>query len=151
MKWWLGLGSGQSNKHAVKLTQLKLQLALFGAKISTTVNDKLAIEITWIKKGNHQNSPPPSCSITPFPFHHRTLKRPCTHTTPCRRFITSAKTPSLVWDDRDLCVFDLALKEVCHVAFHVLYHVRSNILLCFFTFVFHQFNECLTISFHSCI
>ncbi|KAL5074336.1 hypothetical protein RYX36_013320, partial [Vicia faba] len=120
MKWWLG--SGQSNKHAVKVTQLKLQLGLFGAKVSTTVNDKLAIEITWIKKGHDQNSSPPSCLIIPFQFHHRTLKQqPCTHTTPCRRFITSAKTPSLVWDDRDLCVFELGFKDVCQVAFHVLY------------------------------
>ncbi|CAK8568621.1 unnamed protein product [Lathyrus sativus] len=118
MEWWLG--SGQSNKHAVKVTQLKLQLGLFGANVSTTVNDKLAIEITWVKKGNNQNSSP-SCSIIPFQFHHRTLKRPCTHTTPCRRFITAGKTPSLVWDDRDLCAFDLRLKDVYHVAFHVLY------------------------------
>ncbi|XP_058785882.1 uncharacterized protein LOC131660621 [Vicia villosa] len=125
MKWWLG--SGQSNKHAVKVTQLKLQLGLFGAKVSTTVNDRLAIEITWVKKENHQNSSPPSCSIIPFQFHHRTLKRPCTHTTPCRRFITSAKTPSLVWDERDLCVFDLALRDVCHVAFHVLYHSEDGV------------------------
>ncbi|KAK2392129.1 hypothetical protein QL285_065522 [Trifolium repens] len=112
-KWWLG--SKHSNKQALKFNQLKLEFGLFGANVGTS-NDKLAIEIIEIKKCNENFSS--SCSMVPF---HRTLKPPCTHTTPWRRFVTAVKDPSLVWDNRDLCVFDLVLKDSCHVAFNVLY------------------------------
>lgn len=115
-KWWLA--SKQSNKHTVKVNQLKLELGLFGANVATTVNDKLAIEITWIKKCNENYSSSSSSCMIPF---HRTLKPPCSHITPCRRFVAAGKTPSHVWDNHDLCVFNLGLKHVCHVTFNVLY------------------------------
>lgn len=114
-KWWLA--SNQSNKHTVKVNQLKLELGLFGVNVATTVNDKLAIEITWIKKCNENSSSSFSCMI---PFH-RTLKPPCSHITPCRRFVAAGKTPSHVWDNHDLCAFNLGLKDICHVTFNVLY------------------------------
>jgi hypothetical protein len=128
-KWWLG--SKHSNKQALKFNQLKLEFGLFGANVATA-NDKLAIEIIEIKKCNENFSS--SCSMVPF---HRTLKPPCTHTTPWRRFVTAVKDPSLVWDNRDLCVFnDVVLKDACHVAFNVLYVRYSNILLCS-NFIYH--------------
>lgn len=125
--WW----SVKSNKkHVLKLSQLKLELGLFGATIDIA-NDKVAIEIIGLASKKEQAikilSPPPFSPFSPLsslvPFH-RNSKRPCTHTTSCRRFL-SAKVPSLVWDTRDLCGFNLVLKDwflgSCDMSFHVLY------------------------------
>ncbi|KAJ1415936.1 hypothetical protein SESBI_17776 [Sesbania bispinosa] len=102
MKWWTTGSSGQSNKQEVKLSQLKLDLGLFGARFRAP-KDKVAIEITGIPTNKGK---PPSSSLVPF---HRTPKRRrYTHTTSTRRFLCS-KTPSHVWDASDLCPFNLQL------------------------------------------
>lgn len=117
MKWWTTGSSGQSNQQEVKLSQLKLDLGLFGARFRAP-KDKVAIEITGIPTNKGK---PPSSSLVPF---HRTPKRRrCTHTTSTRRFLCS-KTPSLVWDTSDLCPFNLQLKHgvaAFDMSFHVLY------------------------------
>ncbi|TKY74734.1 hypothetical protein E2542_SST03497 [Spatholobus suberectus] len=121
MKCWATRLSGHTNKHAVKLSQLKLELGLFGARLGAA-NDKVAVEITGIatKNGKPSSSKPKTTPISLVPFH----KRLCTHTTTSRRFLSS-KSPSLGWDARDLCGFHLLLKDgsldVCDMAFHVLY------------------------------
>lgn len=141
-KWW----SGKNNKKpVVKLSQLKLELGLFGATLATT-NDKVAIEIIGLasKKGKAIKllSPPPFSPFSPLsslvPFH-RNSKRPYTHTTSCRRFL-SAKLPSLVWDARDLCGFNFVLKDnslgSCDMSFHVLYVCNiKNMIIFMFLFV----------------
>lgn len=126
MKYWTPRLLGQNQKHAVKLSQLKLEIGLFGAKAVAAANDKVAIEITGTstKKGKPSSSssePKPLSSLLPF---HRTPKGRCTHTTSTRRFL-SAKAPSLTWDSRDLCGFHLLLKDgpvaALDMEFHVLY------------------------------
>lgn len=104
-----------SDKHAVKLTQVRLELGLFGARLGAA-NDKVAVQITGIatKKGKPKTTP-------------LSLKRH-THTTSAPRFLTS-KSSSLVWDTRDLCAFHLltdASLDVCDIAFHVLYGGESK-------------------------
>lgn len=133
--WWK-----QRDKQVVKLSQLKLELGLFGATVPIA-NDKVSIEIIGLasKKGK----PTKLLSTPPFFFFHRTSKRPCTYTTTsCRRFL-SAKLPSLVWDARDLCGFNLVLKDTtslasCDMSFHVLYvrYDEQYLNLFSFTFIF---------------
>ncbi|KAK7410263.1 hypothetical protein VNO78_00904 [Psophocarpus tetragonolobus] len=131
MKCWATKLSGPTNKHALKLSQLKLELGLFGTRWFGAANDKLAFEIT----GTTTNKEIPSSSkpkTTPLSLVTFS-KRPCshthththTHTTSARKFLTS-KSPSLVWDARDLCGFHLLLKDhcsldFCDIVFHVLY------------------------------
>ncbi|XP_027356402.1 uncharacterized protein LOC113865828 [Abrus precatorius] len=131
IKCWATRLSGQSNnKHAVKVTQLKLELGLFGVRVGAA-NDNVAIEITGIatkkdKGKNFSSSTSSKPKTTPLPLvpFHRTPKRRCAHTTSVRRFLSS-KAPSLVWEARDLCGFHLVLKDgpfdACDMAFHVLY------------------------------
>ncbi|KAK7311879.1 hypothetical protein RJT34_10325 [Clitoria ternatea] len=94
IKCWATRLSGEPKEHAVKLTQLKLQLGLFGARVGAP-NDKVVIEITGLAG---KSSKP---------------KRRCSHTTAPRRFLTS-----LAWDARDLSGFHLLFKDVFHMAFH---------------------------------
>ena len=125
MKFWVT----QPNKqHAVKLTQLKLELGLFGARLGAA-NDKVAFEITGIATKKEKSKP----KTTPLPLVPFSKRRHThCHTTCSRRFLSS-KSPSLVWDARDLCGFHLLLKDhsldVCDIAFHVLY-VRTTISTC---------------------
>ncbi|KAK7351383.1 hypothetical protein VNO77_10793 [Canavalia gladiata] len=137
MKCWAPRLLRQSNKqHALKLTQLKLEFGLFGARVGAA-NDNVAIQITGMptNKGKPSSSSSSSSSAsskpktTPLSFvpFHCTPKRRCTHTTSTRRLLTS-KASSLVWDARDLCGFHLLLKDgsidACHIAFHVFYGER---------------------------
>ncbi|KAH1110134.1 hypothetical protein AAZX31_04G065200 [Glycine max] len=117
MKCWVTRLSGKPNKqqHAVKLTQLKLELGLFGARLGAA-NDRIAFEITGIAT-KKETTPLP---LVPFSKRRYTHS----HTTCSRRFLSS-KSPSLAWEARDLCGFHLLLKDhsldVCDIAFHVLY------------------------------
>ncbi|RDX65724.1 hypothetical protein CR513_55594, partial [Mucuna pruriens] len=117
MKFWATRLSGQTHKHAVKLSQLKLELGLFAP-----ANDKVAIQITATatNKGKPSNQKTTPLSLVPFSRPRCTH----THTTSARRFHTS-KSSSLLWDARDLCAFHLLLKDssldLCHMTFHVLY------------------------------
>jgi len=123
IKCWATRMSGHANNRALKVTQLKLQLGLFGTTLGAP-NDKLAFQITG-SATNKEKKPSASSkqkttplSLAPF------SKRRCSHATSSCRSITS-KSPSLTWDDRDLCAFHLLLKDnsldVCDLAFHVLY------------------------------
>ncbi|XP_061341050.1 uncharacterized protein LOC133287447 [Gastrolobium bilobum] len=125
MKCWTTSLSGQKNKHAVKLSQLKLELGLFGARVGAS-NNRVVIEITGIARKKEKPCSSSTCSnpTTPFsslvPFH-RSPKGKCSHTTSSHRFLCT-KAPSLVWDDRDLCGFHLPLKDgFCDITFHVFY------------------------------
>ena len=103
MKFWVT----QPNKqHAVKLTQLKLELGLFGARLGAA-NDKVAFEITGIATKKEKSKP----KTTPLPLVPFSKRRHThCHTTCSRRFLSS-KSPSLVWDARDLCGFHLLHKS----------------------------------------
>lgn len=110
MKYWAPRLSGQTNKkHAVKLSELKLELGLFGTNVASK-NDKVAIEITGIarKKGKPSSSSPTTTPISLLPFH-RTPNGRYTQTT-AHRFL-STKPPSLIWGANDLCGFHLLLKD----------------------------------------
>ncbi|KAL2346709.1 hypothetical protein Fmac_000709 [Flemingia macrophylla] len=111
MKWWL---SGQTNKQAVKLSQVRLELGVFGGMFGAA-NDSVAVQITGTvsNKGKPYSTP---LSLVPKRHTH-------THTTSSRRFLSS-RSPSHVWDTRDLCGFHLltdASLDLCNIAFHVLY------------------------------
>lgn len=144
MKYWAPRLSGPTNKkHAVKLSELKLELGLFGANVASK-NDKVAIEITGIARNKGKpssssystSSEPTTAPLSLFLFH-RTPKGRCTQTT-AHRFLRT-KAPSLVWDANDLCGFHLVLKDgAFDVAFHVLY-VRTScslLLLTLYLFIF---------------
>ncbi|KAK7384713.1 hypothetical protein VNO78_30414 [Psophocarpus tetragonolobus] len=115
MEFWRPWFWGQTDKYyVVGVTQLSFE---FGATFGG-VNDKVvAIQIvgTAMKKRK----------VSSFSSSTRTQKLESTHTTFPQRFINS-KTPSLVWDARDLCDFHLVLKHAsvtstCHMTLHVLH------------------------------
>ncbi|XP_047150846.1 uncharacterized protein LOC124822820 [Vigna umbellata] len=123
IKCWATRISGHANNRELKVTQLKLQLGLFGTTLGSP-NDKLAFEITGTatnkekKPSNSSKQKTTPLSLAPF------SKRRCSHATSSCRSISS-KSPSLTWDERDLCAFHLLLKDnpldVCDLAFLVLY------------------------------
>ncbi|CAJ1973713.1 unnamed protein product [Sphenostylis stenocarpa] len=122
MKCWATKLSGHSNKHALKVTQLKLDLGLFGATLGAP-NDKVAFQITGTATKKEKPSTSSKPKTTPLSFSPFS-KRQSSHTTSSRRLISS-KSPSLTWDARDLCAFHLLLKDdsldVCDLALLVLY------------------------------
>jgi len=128
MKCWATRFSGHNDSHALKVTQLKLQLGHFGSNLGAP-NDKLAFEITGTstkKEKPSTSSKPKTTPLSLAPFS----KRRSSQTTSSSRSLGS-KSPSLTWDARDLCAFHLLLKDnsldVCDLAFHVLY-VRTTII-----------------------
>jgi len=128
IKCWATRFSGHDSNHALKVTQLKLQLGLFGASIGAP-SDKLAFQITGTSRKEEKPSTSFNSKTTPLslaPFS----KRRCSQTTSSCRSLSS-KSPSLTWDASDLCAFHLLLKDtsldVCDLAFHVLY-VRTNVI-----------------------
>lgn len=102
MNWWKSTTTRLS-KHALKLTQLNLELGLFGTRVASP-NDKVAIEITGEAAAKRR------CT--------------CTHITSCRRFLSN-KTSSLNWDTPELRSFNLVHKEdaVSSVSYNMEFHV----------------------------
>jgi len=98
--------------YVVKLTQLRLE---FGAtKVGALDEDIVALQITGTttNKGKLSSS---NCA----------LKLGSTHTTLTQRVINS-RTPTLLWDARDLSAFHLVLNNgTLHIIFLVL-HVRFS-------------------------
>ena len=101
-------------KYEVKLSQLKLQLGLFGGTVAGA-KDKVAIEI--VGRGSSKTAKNLGLGF------HRTSKRQPTHTTLSKN--VSSKARFLVWDARDLSDFHVVLKDgslsACDITFHVLY------------------------------
>ena len=125
MKYWRTRLSWQKGKYVVKVNQLKLELGMFGAKVAAANDNNMAIQVTGQATNKGKASSSTWRNLLPF---HRTTKLGYTHTTAPKRFIAS-KAPTIIWDARDLCCFQLVLKdgsiiEACHMEFHVL-HVRT--------------------------
>ena len=135
MKYWRTRFQCQKGKYVVKVSQLKLELGLFGAKVAAANDNNMAIQVTGraTKKGHQLGK-------IFFPFLVPPKSRIHTHTTSPRRFLTS-KPPTILWDVWDLCCFQLVLKdgsiiEACHMEFRVLRvrtcYVSKYILFCYF-------------------
>ncbi|MED6115066.1 hypothetical protein PIB30_086610 [Stylosanthes scabra] len=115
------------DKYVVKVNQLKLELGTFGT--NNNVNNMVIIQVrgTASQKVKAASSSSIWKSIL-LPFLHGTRKLGYTHNTSIKRFLISSEEPATVtWEARDLCGFQLRLRDkgsvigACHMEFHVLY------------------------------
>ncbi|KAF7830297.1 uncharacterized protein G2W53_012630 [Senna tora] len=122
IKYWTPrLLSKQGEEYEVRLNRIKLELGLFGARVSGKETKTMAIDIA----AKSASSKP--ISRLALPLINRKSKRRCVHTTDPKLL---RKAPTLSWDARDLRDFHVAVKDhsdaACDVAFLVLYGEGSD-------------------------
>lgn len=109
-KYWK---TKEIEKYEVRISRLKLELGLFGARVRG--NETMAIEIT-----SKSHSPSNSALLFALPFYPNSKRRSVFTTD--RKHVR--KSTSLSWEARDLQHFHVLLKgdkAVCDMGFHVLY------------------------------